>query len=292
LHAELRTQLRTELHASIRNELQAELRGELRAELLAQLQSALATAAEERQRERGLANFDQEYFQFEQLYRGSEAEIAARQRAYLSSYEGRSEVLDLGCGRGEFLELLREAGISYKGVDANPEMVAHCRRKGLDVVQRDAIEYLEKLPDQSLGGIFCAQMIEHLEPPRVIALVQLCQRKLAPGGVLAIETPNPGCLMIFADGFYKDLTHIRPYHPASLKFLLESADFKEVELKFSSPVDPSVRLPRLKESSGPELGAFNHGIDLMNDLIYGYQDYAVVARKSSPGAQDDRSTKT
>jgi len=286
-------QLEAELRPSIRDELRKDLRAELRAEFQAELQSALAAAAEERKRKRSLPNFDLQYFQFEQLYRGSETEIAARQSAYVSAYEGRSEVLDIGCGRGEFLKLLREAGISNQGVDANPEMVAHCRRKGLEVVQRDAIEYLERLPDQSLGGIFCAQMIEHLEPPRVIALIQLCQRKLRPDGVLVIETPNPGCMMIFADGFYKDLTHVRPYHPASLKFLLESADFEGVELKFSSPVDPSVRLPRLRESGGPELETFNHGIDLMNDLIYGYQDYAVVARKSAAAAfQDNRSTKT
>jgi 2-polyprenyl-3-methyl-5-hydroxy-6-metoxy-1,4-benzoquinol methylase len=285
--------LEVELRTSIRDELRNDLRGELRAEFQAELQSALAAAAEERKRERSLPDFDLKYFQFEQLYRGSEAEIAKRQSAYVSSYEGRSEVLDLGCGRGEFLELLRKAGISYQGVDANPEMVAHCRRKGLEVVHGDAIEYLEKLRDESLGGIFCAQMIEHLEPARVIAVVRLCERKLRPGGVLVIETPNPGCLMIFADGFYKDLTHIRPYHPASLKFLLESADFKEIELKFSSPVDPSVRLPRLEESSGPELETFNHGIDLMNDLIYGYQDYAVVARKSAtPRSPNHRSTKS
>ncbi len=278
---ELRIQLRGELQAELGASIGGELRSDLRTEFRTQLQSALAEVAEERKRERNFSNFEREYFQFEQQHRGSEAEISARQRAYLSSYSGQAEVLDLGCGRGEFLTLLREADISCRGVDANPEMVTHCRSKGLDVVQADGIEYLEGLAGQTLGGIFCAQMIEHLEPARVIGLVQLCRKKLRPGGVLIIETPNPGCLTVFADGFYKDFTHVRPYHPASLRFLFEATGFLNVELKFSSPVDPSLRMTQLNEATSPEVHSFNHGIELANDLLYGFQDYAVIASTSS-----------
>src|ERR1700680_5112216 len=122
-------------------------------------------------------------------------------------------------------------------------------------------------------------MIEHIEPVRVVALVHLCHRKLRPGGVLVLETPNPECLMIFAQSFYKDLTHIRPYHWASVKFLIESAGFNGSEIKFSSPVDPSVAVPKLKESTGAEVDNFNRGIERLNKLIYGSQDYAVIGRK-------------
>ncbi len=280
LRADLRTDLHTELGAEL-GSLRGELLTALRAEFETQMQSALVDAAEEHQRERNFSGFEQEYFQFEQQHRGSEAEIAARQAAYLAAYAGQAEVLDIGCGRGEFLSLLREANITCRGVDANPAMVTRCRGKGLDVIQAEGIEYLAGLPNQTLGGVFCAQMIEHLEPARVIGFVQLCSRKLRPGGVLIIETPNPGCLSVFADGFYKDFTHVRPYHPASLKFLLESAGFLNIELKFSSPVEPSLRMTRLNEAAGPEVRSFNHGIELANDLLYGFQDYAVVASNGS-----------
>jgi len=241
----------------------------------------LRTDADERKRECSQMNLDLEYFQFEQQHRGSEADVTERQRPYISWFEGRPKVLDLGCGRGEFVQLLRQAGISHQGVDANPEMVEHCQRKGLDVTRADGIEFLAELSDQSLGGIFCAHMIEHVEPSLVITLVHLCHRKLRSGGVLIVETPNPGCLATFAEAFYKDLKPIRSYHPASITRLFESAGFKGTEIKFRSPVDPSVRIATLNGSTGLEFEKFNRGIERLNDLIYGYQNYAVIGRKGT-----------
>jgi len=225
------------------------------------------------------ADFD--YFGFEERFRGSEEEIKERQRIYVEYFKGQENVLDIGCGRGEFLELLKEAGIQAKGVDLDLDMVLYCRDKGLDVVKEDAFAYLESLPDASLGGIFAAQVIEHLESNRIIQLVKLCHRKLRPGGVLILETPNPQCLMVFAQCFYMDFTHTWPIHPEALKFLLGSQGFRDVELKFTSPVDPSLRIPLLTDPSllGPEGERFNRSIAYLNELLYGYQDYAVIARK-------------
>jgi 2-polyprenyl-3-methyl-5-hydroxy-6-metoxy-1,4-benzoquinol methylase len=139
-----------------------------------------------------------DYVGFEDRFRGNEEELKERQRTYLQYFQDKENVLDIGCGRGEFLELLRECGIKARGVDLDLDMVLLCREKGLDVVMDDAFAHLTVLPDDSVGGVFAAQVIEHLHPRRVIELVRLCYRKLVPGGVLILETPNPKCLMVFA----------------------------------------------------------------------------------------------
>src|SRR5712691_9784179 len=219
---------------------------------------------------------DFDYFGFEERFRGNEQDITERQRVYLAYFQGQENILDIGCGRGEFLELLRKAGIKAIGVDTDLDMVLYCREKGLDIVQEDAFVYLETLPDTSLGGIFAAQVIEHLEPGRVIELVKLCYRKLRSGGVLILETPNPKCLMVFAASFYMDFSHIRPLHPEAMRFLLASAGFQDIELKYAGPVDDTRRLPSLPDIGlpGETMEAFRRGVERLNDLLYGYQDYA------------------
>jgi O-antigen chain-terminating methyltransferase len=222
-----------------------------------------------------------DYAGFEERFRGSEEDIKDRQRIYVRYFEGREDVIDIGCGRGEFLELLRESGITARGVDLDLDMVLLCREKGLDVAREDAFSYLEALPDDSAGGIFAAQVIEHLHPRRVIELVKLCYRKLALDGVLILETPNPKCLLVFAETFYKDLSHVQPVHPETMQFLFEATRFHEVELSFSAPVNPSARIPLL-QAPGADLEAFNQGIERLNSLLFGFQDYAVIGRKG-PG---------
>jgi O-antigen chain-terminating methyltransferase len=222
-----------------------------------------------------------DYFGFEERFRGNEEDIQQRQRLYLEYFKGARDVLDIGCGRGEFLELLKSAGIEATGVDADLDMVLLCREKGLTVVERDAFAYLESLPAGSVGGIFCAQMIEHLDAEQIIRLVQLSHRTLRPDGVLILETPNPRCLTVFAESFYMDLSHIRLIHPETARFLLESMGFGSVELKFSALVERSARVPPFPADAHPEaaLAEFNRGIERLNDLLYGYQDYAVIGAK-------------
>jgi len=219
-----------------------------------------------------------DYAGFEDHFRGAEADIKERQRIYVPAFEGASSVVDLGCGRGEFLELLREHGVTAQGVDLDLDMVLLCRDKGLDVVREDAFAHLAARADESVGGIFSAQFIEHLPPGRIVELVKLCQRKLAPGGRLVLETPNPACLMVFADSFYRDFSHVQPIHSDTMKFLLEATGFRDVEVKTLAPVDPSMRVPPL-QSADPALVAFNQGIERLNALLFGFQDYAVIGRK-------------
>ncbi len=231
---------------------------------------------------RQLLKPDFDYAGFEERFRGSEEEIKERQRSYVDYFKGQDDVLDIGCGRGEFLELLREAGVQARGVDLDLDMVLHCRERGLEVARKDAFAYLAGLPDGSLGGVFAAQVIEHLESSQIIRLVKLCHQKLRPGGVLILETPNPACLMVFAESFYQDLSHIRPIHPAAMKFLVEATGFQDVQVKFSSPVEASRRIPRLPGMGIGQTTAdeFNKGIDRLNELLFGFQDYAVIGRKS------------
>jgi SAM-dependent methyltransferase len=202
-----------------------------------------------------------DYLGFEERFRGSEEAIKERQRPYVDYFKRAGTVLDIGCGRGEFLELLREAGV--------------------DIVEANAFTYLESLPDDSLQGIFSSQMIEHLDSGQIVDLVRLSHHKLHPSGVLILETPNPRCLTVFAESFYLDLSHIRLVHPEAAKFLLESTGFQHVELKFSAPVEHSRRIPPLPPQALPEgaLDDFNRGVERLNDLLYGFQDYAVIGVK-------------
>ena len=179
------------------------------------------------------------YVRFEDRHRGTREEIRHRQQAYLDLFAPASPVLDVGCGRGEFLELCRENGIAARGVDLDAGMVAHCRAAGLDVAEGDALATLAALPDGALGGIFCAQVIEHLTPEALIALVRLAHQKLRSGGVLLCETPNPACLTVFSGAFYVDLSHVKPIHPEAARFVAEAAGFRDVEIRYVNPVPPT-----------------------------------------------------
>jgi SAM-dependent methyltransferase len=224
------------------------------------------------------------YLKFEDRHRGSREDIRQRQQAYLDVLR-EEPILDIGCGRGEFLTLCREAKRDARGIDENAGMVATCREAGLDVEQAEALAYLAELPRASLGSVFCAQMIEHLTPEAFIALVQLVHAKLKPGGVLLCETPNPACLTVFSGAFYVDLTHIKPIHPEAARFVLEAAGFRDVEVRFVNPVPPELKLQQLerlwymRRYEEAFLQQLNDNFARLNDLLWGAQDYAVIGTK-------------
>jgi O-antigen chain-terminating methyltransferase len=225
------------------------------------------------------------YVRFEDRHRGTREEIRERQRAYLDLFTGSGRVLDVGCGRGEFLDLCREAGIEARGIDVDPAMVARCREAGLAAEQADALAYLEAEPDGGLGGIFSAQVIEHIPPEALIALVRLAHRKLRPGGVLLCETPNPACLTVFSGAFYVDLSHVKPIHPEAARFVLEAAGFRDVEIRYVNPVPPDGKLQRLepfwymRRYEEVFLSQINDNFERLNQLLWGAQDYAVIGRR-------------
>ncbi len=153
-----------------------------------------------------------DYVAFEQLFRGPAERVAELQRPYLGLVADHQPVLDVGCGRGEFLTLLATEGIAARGVDGDAGMVARCRSLGLEVVQDDANEHLAGLPDGSLGTVFCAQVIEHLPHEQLRRLLELSLRKLAPGGLFIAETVNPHRISSLKT-FWVDLTHEHPIFP-------------------------------------------------------------------------------
>ncbi|HZD30093.1 MAG TPA: class I SAM-dependent methyltransferase [Candidatus Angelobacter sp.] len=220
------------------------------------------------------AEFD--YFAFEDRYRGEEAMIRRRQQEYLRYFGGRDNVLDVGCGRGEFLELLREQNISAKGVELGTDQYLICKEKDLDVVQQDLFSYLESLPDESLGGLFSAQVIEHLAAGDQLRFITLAHRKTSPGSPVIFETINAQCVWAVMRNFFLDPTHVRPVHPETLKFAMESANFQNVVLVFSSPVSDHFIPPLEVDGEVRNLQEFNRQLEHLNELLYGNQDYAAV----------------
>ena len=218
-----------------------------------------------------------DYFRFEELFRGDEALIASRQKEYLDFYRGRDNVVDIGCGRGEFLELLRDNGVRARGVELGTDQYLLCQEKGLDVVQQDLFVFLESLPDESLGGLFSAQVIEHLTASDQLRFVSLAYQKTSPGSPVIFETINAQSVFAVVRNFFADPTHVRPVHPETLKFAMQSAKFHDVELRFSSLM-PERRIPALELEGAPQLTDFNRAIEELNDLIYGYLDYAAIGR--------------
>jgi O-antigen chain-terminating methyltransferase len=164
-------------------------------------------------------------------------------------------------------------------------MVATCRDAGLDVEQADVLACLEKLGDGTLGGIFCAQVIEHLPVDALVALVRLAHAKLRPDGVLLCETPNQACLTVFSGAFYVDLTHVKPIHPEAARFVFEAAGFRDVEIRYANPYPPEAKLQPIeplwymRRYEEAFLTSLNDNFARLNALLWGAQDYAVIGRK-------------
>jgi O-antigen chain-terminating methyltransferase len=207
-----------------------------------------------------------DYGRFAERFRGSEDYVKKGQQFYLPYFTGRRAVLDIGCGRGEFLELMRDAGVAAQGIDLSRESVDLCRHKGLQAEAADLFAYLANLPEASLDGVFSAQVVEHLPPERLPEMIRLAASRLERGGVLAIETPNPECLAIFASHFYLDPTHTRPVPHALLTFYMEEYGLGLIEVRRLSPAIESM----------PALAGLPEDF---REAFFGGLDYAIVGRK-------------
>ena len=225
------------------------------------------------------------YVGFEDLFRGTPEEITARQRDYADRFAGASDVIDLGCGRGEFLDLLRERGVTGRGIDANAEMAEVCRARGLDVRHGDALAYLESLPDDSVGGLVALQVVEHLEPDYLVRLIETAHAKLRPGSLIVLETINAACWVAFFESYIRDITHVRPLHPDTLKFLVVAAGFERVDVHFRSPIAENGRLQAVAvaELAGPLADiarVMNGNVERLNARLFTHLDYAVIGAKA------------
>jgi len=220
-----------------------------------------------------------DYLAFEARFRGSEETIRDRQTAYRALLADRRRVVDLGCGRGELVQLLVDAGVDAYGVELNADFVELVAEKGLEVVRQDLLQHVEGLAPGDVDAIVASHVVEHLPPAVVSRLVATAFDRLPDGGLLVLETPNPESLVAGSVNFHRDPTHVRPVHPETLAFICDSAGFASTEILRLSPVPDAERLPM----AGPGGGALGEHLDRvvarLNDLLYGFQDYAVAARR-------------
>ena len=207
-----------------------------------------------------------DWLAFAERFRGSEDHVRSNQQMYAERFAGRRNVLDLGCGRGELLQVLKDAGIPARGIDANPECIALCRDRGLRAEQADLFAFLASA-DQ-FDAIVSAQVAEHLPPLRLPELVRLASERLAPGGILAIETPNPECLAILATHFWLDPTHTRPVPAPLLSFWMEEAGLGGIEVVSLNPASESIP-------------AVNSLPEDVRQALFGGMDYVIFAHKPS-----------
>jgi SAM-dependent methyltransferase len=223
----------------------------------------------------------QTYVGFEDRFRGDQGDIRARQADYAALFAGQSRVLDVGCGRGEFLTVLRDHGVPAIGLDVNGAMVAVCREKGLDAVQADALTYLRAQPPGSLGGLIAAQVVEHLEPAYLAAFLEAAFGALQPGAPIVLETINPACWFAFFESYVRDITHVRPLHPDTLSYLMVASGFAGVDIQYRAPYPEHDKLQPIPPSAalGDGVETLNANVEKINRLLFTYLDYAAVARK-------------
>lgn len=220
---------------------------------------------------------------FEDQFRGSAEDLRARYLDLAARFAGSGPVVDLGCGRGEFLELLAEHGVEAKGVEIDRSLVDAGREAGLPIEYGDAVEWLAAEPDGSLGGLSMIQVIEHLSPKDRMEVIRLAAEKLRPGGRILVETLNPQSLYIFARAFYADPTHDTPVHPAYLEFLLRQAGFAKIGIEWRSPPPDGEALRPVEggaaeAADAPDLvSQLNANIERVNAILFGPQDYAILA---------------
>jgi 2-polyprenyl-3-methyl-5-hydroxy-6-metoxy-1,4-benzoquinol methylase len=223
-----------------------------------------------------------DYVGFERRFRGDPREVLEVTRGrYLELLRAHGPVLDVGCGKGELVEALVQAGVPAVGIDLDPAMVDEAQARGLDVRVADLNAFLESQAVGSFGSIISTQVVEHLQMPDLVRFLELSASRLRPGGVFVAETPNPTSLIVLGTHFLLDPTHVRPIHPALMVYLCECAGFRSVDLRYFEPAR-QYHLTMLDETeTSPWAEQVNANFTRINDVLFGPQDYAVVARTPS-----------
>jgi len=236
----------------------------------------------------GSAGGDYAYYLFETQGRGSEESICEIQSDFVSMFKNvKGIVLDIGCGRGEFLTLLKNEKIEARGIDANTDMVAICKEKGLSVVCGDAIDEMVKIENDSIGGIFAGQVVEHLKSEELIRWLNLAYRILKPGGVLVFDTINTSSPFALTSHFFKDPTHQQPRHPDTYRFLTEITGFEEITVTYRSPIKPDEKpkIPEISDDQGSTqypntLRDISAALEKITDYVFAPCDILVSAKKT------------
>ena len=213
------------------------------------------------------------YAAFEDAFRGERNDIKSRLFKYVDilklagAGQLKKPVLDLGCGRGEWLELLKDHHIPAYGVDSNAVMVERTQTLGLDARQADALQHLRELPDNCVSAMTAFHVVEHIPFDALISWLDEAMRVIVPGGLILLETPNPETIRVGATTFYNDPTHRNPIPPSVLKFLVEHRGFEAAEILRLHPFADGL----LQEPTADA--------ELLNRVLFGPQDYAVIARR-------------
>ena len=221
------------------------------------------------------------YADYTDRFRGSTAEIRAKLEGYLPDVRrlaGTGGVVDIGAGRGEWLELLRDVGVRASGVDTNSAFVAAGRARGLDIELGDGLRKLHRLPPDSVDMVTAFHLIEHLDTEEVLALLEAARAALRPGGCVLLETPNPANLVTGACDFYNDPTHRSPLPSALMDYLLSAQGFEDVEVR---PLHP--KPSPLAIYGGQEDAALARLREIVSQVLFGPQDYAVLGYKPRSG---------
>lgn len=217
------------------------------------------------------------YFPYLNADRGIEAEIRRRQKQYIHFFTDmpqacKGKIVDIGCGRGEFLDLGKSAGLDVIGTDLNQDMVSHCEEKGHTVHCLNAHAYLRQCPQESLRGIITCQVIEHMPAHAILSFLTLCGEALQPGGRLIIETPNPRSLAAISL-FTRDFTHTKLFHQKTVEFVLEQLGFRSVEIEEKNPAPVQLSYEEIQDA---EVRA---NFEKLNDVVFGHLDYTIYAEK-------------
>jgi O-antigen chain-terminating methyltransferase len=217
---------------------------------------------------------DSLYISLEDYFRGDQEEVKSRQKSYLEFVREvvtpDHPLLDLGCGRGEWLQLLQEQNIQAQGIDSNIAAIEECKEKMLDVTQGDLVETLEGLPESSYGAITMFQVLEHLPFQLMVKVLREALRVLKPGGVFIGEIPNSETLRVGASTFWIDPTHQKPVFPGLLVFLATTVGYSSVNGKYSSPLAPEPNLEGLPTEAAETLRSLFQAVN-------GPGDFALIA---------------
>lgn len=218
-----------------------------------------------------------QYSDFEQRFRGGEEEVKKKLKKYLDIFSKTDKILDIGCGRGEFVELLKEGGKEAEGIDISLSMLRIAEEKGLKCQKKEALQYLKQKEDESLGGIFSAQVIEHLQPDYLREIVFESFRVLKSGSPIVLETVNPLSVFALSNIYFLDVNHQKPLHPEYMRYLLESSGFSHVSIIYPEELNGELLTEINPENSIAR--EFNANVDKLNKLLYSSPIYAVTGIK-------------